>query len=99
MIRNQAIKKRYVATLRAVVALILVGGIFSRCANTMTPQGGPKDTIPPVIVKMTPDNFATNVKTIGNKIYIEFNEFVQLKDQNKDQSTSFKRKASRRWRR
>ena len=88
MIRNQEIKKRYVATLRAVVALILVGGIFSRCANTMTPQGGPKDTIPPVIVKMTPDNFVTNAKTIGNKIYIEFNEFVQLKDQNKEFFTS-----------
>ena len=82
------IKKRYAAVVRTAVALILVGAIFSRCANTMTPQGGPKDTIPPVIVKMTPDNFMTNCKTIGNKIYIEFNEFVQLKDQNKEFFTS-----------
>ena len=74
--------------MRTVIALILVGGIFSRCANTMTPQGGPKDTIPPVIVKMTPDNFMTNCKRVGNKIYIEFNEFVQLKDQNKEFFTS-----------
>ena len=80
--------KRYATAVRTAVALILIGGIFSRCAHTMTPQGGPKDTIPPVIVAMTPDNFATNVKTVGNKIYVEFNEFVQLKDQNKEFFTS-----------
>ena len=74
--------------MRTAVALMFVVGLFSRCANTMTPQGGPKDTIPPVIVKMTPDNFMTNCKTTGNKIYIEFNEFVQLKDQNKEFFTS-----------
>lgn len=88
MNRNRDIKKRYASFVRTTIALILVGGIFSRCANTMTPQGGPKDTIPPVIVEMTPDNFATNVKTVGNKIYIEFDEFVQLKDQNKEFFTS-----------
>ena len=86
MIRFQEIKSRYAAIVRTTVALILVGGIFSRCANTMTPQGGPKDTIPPVIVKMNPDNFTTNFK--GNKIYVEFDEFVQLKDQNKEFFTS-----------
>ena len=86
MIRFREIKQRYAAVVRTAIALILVGGIFSRCANTMTPQGGPKDTIPPVIVKMNPDNFTTNFK--GNKIYIEFNEFVQLKDQNKEFFTS-----------
>ena len=86
MIQFREIKQRYAAVVRTAIALILVGGIFSRCANTMTPQGGPKDTIPPVIVKMNPDNFTTNFK--GNKIYIEFNEFVQLKDQNKEFFTS-----------
>ena len=84
----QDMKIRYASLVRTAVALIVVGGLFCRCANTMTPQGGPKDTIPPVIVAMTPNNFATNVKTIGNKIYIEFDEFVQLKDQNKEFFTS-----------
>lgn len=72
--------------LRTTAVLLLFGGMFSRCASTMTPQGGPKDTIPPVIVLMEPDNFTTNFK--GNKIYIEFNEFVQLKDQSKEFFTS-----------
>jgi hypothetical protein len=52
----------------------------------MTPEGGPKDTIPPVIVKLEPGNFATNFK--AKKIYIEFNEFVQIKDQNKEMFVS-----------
>ncbi len=72
--------------LRTVVLLLFGGAFFSRCANIMTPEGGPKDTIPPVIVKLEPDNFATNFKE--KKIYIEFNEFVQIKDQNKELFTS-----------
>lgn len=72
--------------LRAVVLLLFGGAFFSRCANIMTPEGGPKDTIPPVIVKLAPDNFATNFS--AKKIYIEFNEFVQIKDQNKEMFTS-----------
>ena len=38
---------------------------------------------------MTPDNFATGRPTVGHeKIYIEFDEFVQLKDQQKEFFTS-----------
>lgn len=53
----------------------------------MTPEGGPKDTLPPVIIAMTPDNFTTQMKD-RSKIYIEFDEFVQLKDQQKEFFTS-----------
>ena len=48
--------------LRVVVILLFGGAFFSRCANIMTPEGGPKDTIPPVIVKIEPGNFATTFK-------------------------------------
>jgi uncharacterized protein (DUF2141 family) len=55
----------------------------------MTPTGGPKDTIPPVIVYMNPDNFSTNIDTLRYpKIYVEFNEFVQIKDVQKELFTS-----------
>ncbi|MBP3483461.1 MAG: Ig-like domain-containing protein [Alistipes sp.] len=79
-------RQKYAAILRTAAALLVFSGFFSRCASIMTPQGGPKDTIPPVIVAMQPDNFTTNFK--DKKIYIEFNEFVQLKDQNKEFFTS-----------
>ena len=72
--------------LRVAILLLFGGAFFSRCANIMSPDGGPKDTIPPVIVKLDPDNFTTNFN--AKKIYIEFDEFVQLKDQNKEMFVS-----------
>ena len=59
---------------------------MTRCANIMTPDGGPKDSLPPVITNITPGNFVTNFAE--KKIYIEFNEYVQIKDQNKEMFTS-----------
>ena len=75
--------------LRAAVALLFVPAFLSRCASMMTPTGGPRDTLPPVITIMTPDNFSTGRSTTSHeKIYIEFNEFVQIKDQQKEFFTS-----------
>lgn len=69
------------------MALLLFATAFlCRCARTMTPDGGPRDTLPPVIVNMTPDNFATNFAE--RRILIEFDEFIQIKDQNKEFFTS-----------
>ncbi len=78
--------KNYKIVLRTAILLLFGGAFFSRCANIMTPEGGPKDTLPPVIVKIEPGNFATNFD--AKKIYIEFNEFVQIKDQNKEMFVS-----------
>ncbi|MBO5771573.1 MAG: Ig-like domain-containing protein [Alistipes sp.] len=78
--------KRQLIAARIAVVLLFLGAFFSRCAHIMTPDGGPKDTIPPVIIALNPDNFTTNFST--NKVYIEFNEFVQIKDQNKEMFTS-----------
>ncbi len=64
------------------MVLILFVGMFVRCASIMTPEGGPIDTLPPVVMVMTPENFTTNFSE--KKIFIEFDEFVQLKDQQKE---------------
>ena len=72
--------------LKVAVALLFLGAFMTRCANIMTPDGGPKDSLPPVITNITPGNFATNFTE--KKIYIEFNEYVQIKDQNKEMFTS-----------
>ena len=77
------------SVLRAVVVLFFASAFFSRCASMMIPTGGPRDSLPPVIVNMTPDNFSTDRPLVGHgKIYIEFDEFVQLKDQQKEFFTS-----------
>ena len=72
--------------MRSIVVTALFGGCFCRCASIGAPDGGPRDTLPPVIVNMTPDNFTTDFT--GKRIYIEFDEFVQLKDQQKEFFTS-----------
>ena len=50
---------------------------FSSCANRgIGPQGGPKDTIPPRMMKEQPLNQSVNFH--GKKIEITFNEYLQL---------------------
>ena len=71
---------------RVALVLLFCTAFLWRCATIMTPTGGPKDTLPPVITMMTPDNFTKNFK--NRRIYIEFDEFVQLKDQQKEFFTS-----------
>lgn len=47
-----------------------------RCANVVTPTGGPKDVKPPVAVESSPENNATNFN--GKSIHITFDEFITL---------------------
>lgn len=51
---------------------------LSKCANPGTPQGGPKDELPPVVEKSEPAANALNFK--DDRISIVFNELIQLKD-------------------
>lgn len=82
--------KKHTMTLRAVakmaVVLLFLSSLMVRCANTTTPQGGPRDTLPPVLMVATPENFSTEFAT--KRVFVEFNEYVQLKDQHKEFFTS-----------
>ena len=65
-----------------IVTGIFASVIFSKsCANTATaPEGGPKDTIPPVIVEVVPANNALfhprDIK--HSQVSFEFDEYVAL---------------------
>ena len=63
------------------IMLISVVLILNRCANPVSPQGGPKDIAPPQMISSSPENFSTYVS--DNEIRLNFNEFIQLKDQAK----------------
>ena len=52
--------------------------LLTGCAGIVPPNGGPRDTIPPRLVKALPADSATNVK--AQKIVLTFDEFVELKD-------------------
>jgi len=60
--------------------LFLVLLTLSRCANPVSPTGGPKDIQPPESVKCTPPNLTINF--LADEIKIEFDEFIYLKDAN-----------------
>lgn len=74
--------KKYIPLIPA--ALVLAAMMFpSGCANTTTPPtGGPKDTIPPVLVKTYPLPGAINVPTHKTQIKFTFNEYVKVKEAN-----------------
>ncbi|MBP7168957.1 MAG: Ig-like domain-containing protein [Bacteroidales bacterium] len=67
--------KRILITVGASVLVLLM---FPRCAKVVSPTGGPKDTIPPVLVNSNPKLNATGFS--GQKIVLEFDEFIQLKE-------------------
>lgn len=55
---------------------------FVDCAKKGAPSGGKKDSIPPVIVKSNPENYSTSFT--GNEIKITFDEYIKLKDIQKE---------------
>jgi len=59
-----------------IIAVVIVGG--SGCAQIGAPTGGPKDSIPPRLLKASPAQNSTNFK--GNKVTLTFDEFVVLDD-------------------
>ncbi len=63
-----------------IVGLLLLS--FVQCAKRGRPTGGLRDTIPPMILKSTPENFTTHFNK--NEIRIYFNEYIKLKNISKE---------------
>ena len=63
------------------LALLLMLSLV-RCANVVSPTGGPKDTVPPIVLHSTPQNQATNFS--DKEIHITFDEYVTLNNPNKN---------------
>ena len=63
------------------VICLLVFSAFSNCAKRGMPTGGDLDTIPPVFINSSPENFSTNFKNEEIRIY--FDEFIKLEDAQK----------------
>jgi hypothetical protein len=67
----------FIAVLLVVATALTVTG----CAKRGSITGGPKDTIAPTIVGSYPKNMSTNFK--GSEIHIDFDEYIKVKDINK----------------
>ena len=63
--------------MRKHLYILLTALALVSCANRgIGPQGGPKDSIPPVPVKSVPENGAVSFN--GNNIEVLFNEYIEL---------------------
>lgn len=69
--------KRFIYTFLLLISFTF----FFNCAKRGMPQGGPIDSIPPVVIKANPENFSTNFK--ANEIIITFNEYIKLNNAQK----------------
>ncbi|MEH6408130.1 MAG: Ig-like domain-containing protein, partial [Leeuwenhoekiella sp.] len=65
-----------------ILAVILLLLTVVNCAKRGTPTGGPKDETAPAFVEATPPNYSTHFE--GNEIRIYFDEYIKLKDLQKN---------------
>lgn len=59
---------------RLMLGLVL---LCQGCANIVPPDGGPKDTTPPVLLSVSPEDSSLNVRI--KKIELRFNKFMEVK--------------------
>lgn len=70
---------RYLISSIVFILVILISVITGPgCANIIPPQGGPKDSIAPIVIKITPGDSSKNFKS--NKINFSFNEFIEVQN-------------------
>lgn len=79
-------KKGIVLIVPVFLSLILVMSLIYGCGTQGQLTGGPRDSIPPKVLKMMPENLQTNFK--GDKVEIEFDEYFKLVNQAKEFSVS-----------
>lgn len=73
-------KKNEIISVLMIISTILCSIVSRSCANTRTPpSGGPKDTLPPTLLEVSPANKATNFPITGEKIVLEFDEYTVIK--------------------
>jgi hypothetical protein len=59
-----------------------ISAMAPSCANIVPPAGGPRDSLPPKLIKASPDNGTTNFR--GKNIVLQFDEFVDLAELQKN---------------
>ncbi len=68
-----------------LINISIILGIYG-CASVKRPEGGPRDTTPPKVLKMEPENFTKNFR--GDKIVITFDEYFNIQNESAEFSIS-----------
>src|ERR1700722_7238277 len=68
------------AAIFVVFSFCLIAGALTHlgCANIIPPTGGPKDTLPPVLISELPVDYSKHISS--NKIIFKFDEYIDAKD-------------------
>lgn len=69
---------KIVSPLFLIIALLPSTLVQTGCANIVPPMGGPRDSLPPRLLRVNPHDSATRFN--GKKIVMEFDEFVQIEN-------------------
>lgn len=62
--------------IKKTLLTLIISMMFLGCAKVTSPTGGPKDTIPPILIKTYPAKQAKNFK--ASELTLEFSEYIQL---------------------
>jgi uncharacterized protein (DUF2141 family) len=68
--------KRFLFLLLVLIGFLKIMMQLQGCANPIAPSGGPRDSLPPMLVEVTPGDSTRNFNS--NKITFTFNEFIDL---------------------
>jgi len=60
--------------LTLVIAILISMALYTSCANQGMPTGGPKDSIPPILIETSPAYRALNFT--GKEVSLTFNEYI-----------------------
>ena len=72
------ISKGFLYSLAAVAVILIISFSIGGCAQVGMPTGGPKDSLPPVLVSAVPKLYQTNFT--GDKVVFTFNEYIDVAD-------------------
>jgi uncharacterized protein (DUF2141 family) len=63
-----------------LIAVLLIGSVIGGvgCANIIPPAGGPRDSLPPQLVRASPPDSTVNFG--GRRIVLEFDEFIDAQN-------------------
>lgn len=68
--------------IRQALFAAAIASLFVQCASIAQPQGGPRDSLPPLVVGTTPAQRSVGFQ--DRRIVLDFNEYVTLRDQQKE---------------
>lgn len=63
-----------------LIAVLVIGSVIggTGCANIIPPAGGPRDSLPPQLVRASPPDSTVNFS--GHRIVLEFDEFIDAQN-------------------